>query len=158
MLADDGVWHFEQSYLPAMLAANSYDTACHEHLEYYALRQIKYMTDRTGLKILAAKVNEINGGSIAVTVAKSGASHAANAARIEQVLSHEESLGLNTLEPFATFRQAVEAHREELTALLKGLKADGRLSCSATGLRQGKRDFAVLRHRRGSHPVHCQGQ
>ena len=37
ILADDGVWHFEQSYLPAMLAAGSYDTACHEHLEYYAL-------------------------------------------------------------------------------------------------------------------------
>ena len=56
ILDDDGVWHFEQSYLPAMLAAGSYDTACHEHLEYYALRQIKYMTDRAGLKILDVEV------------------------------------------------------------------------------------------------------
>src|SRR6185369_6342822 len=37
VLADDGIWHFEQSYMPAMLAANAYDTICHEHLEYYAL-------------------------------------------------------------------------------------------------------------------------
>ncbi len=72
VLDDDGVWHFEQSYLPAMLAANSYDTACHEHLEYYALRQIKYMADRTGLKILDVQVNDVNGGSFAVTVAKAG--------------------------------------------------------------------------------------
>ena len=79
VLADDGVWHFEQSYLPAMLAAGSYDTACHEHLEYYALRQIKYMADRTGLKILDVKLNDINGGSFAVTVAKAGANYAANA-------------------------------------------------------------------------------
>src|SRR5262245_34003750 len=34
ILADDGVWHFEQSYLPAMLAQCAYDTICHEHLEY----------------------------------------------------------------------------------------------------------------------------
>ena len=32
-LADDGVWHFEQSYMPSMLRTNSYDTICHEHLE-----------------------------------------------------------------------------------------------------------------------------
>ena len=37
ILADDGIWHFEQSYMPAMLRTNSYDTICHEHLEYYSL-------------------------------------------------------------------------------------------------------------------------
>jgi hypothetical protein len=36
ILADDGVWHFEQSYMPSMLRMNSYDTICHEHLEYYS--------------------------------------------------------------------------------------------------------------------------
>ena len=127
VLADDGVWHFEQSYLPAMLAANSYDTACHEHLEYYALRQIKYMADRTGLKIIDVKFNEINGGSFGVTVAKSATSHAANTARMEQVTSREEGLGLNTLGPFSVFRQAVETHRAELMGLLKRLQAEGRL-------------------------------
>ena len=37
ILADDGIWHFEQSYMPSMLRTNSYDTICHEHLEYYSL-------------------------------------------------------------------------------------------------------------------------
>jgi hypothetical protein len=127
ILADDGVWHFEQSYLPAMLAAGSYDTACHEHLEYYGLRQIRYMTDAAGLKILDVKLNDINGGSFAVTVAKAGASHAANTALVEQIIGREECLGLNTFQPFAAFRQAVEVHREELVGLLKRLKAEGRL-------------------------------
>lgn len=48
VLADDGVWVFEQSYMPTMLEMNSYDTVCHEHLEYYALSQIKWMSDRVG--------------------------------------------------------------------------------------------------------------
>ncbi|MDD2752086.1 MAG: methyltransferase domain-containing protein, partial [Candidatus Omnitrophica bacterium] len=51
-LADDGVWVFEQSYMPTMLSMNSYDTVCHEHLEYYRLKQIKWMTDEVGFKIL----------------------------------------------------------------------------------------------------------
>src|SRR5262249_10305354 len=31
ILAADGVWHLEQSYLPLMLKRNAYDTICHEH-------------------------------------------------------------------------------------------------------------------------------
>ena len=34
VLAPDGIWVFEMSYMPAMLQMNSYDTICHEHLEY----------------------------------------------------------------------------------------------------------------------------
>jgi len=50
ILHPQGVWHFEQSYLPLMLEANAYDTICHEHLEYYGLAQIKRMTDAAGLE------------------------------------------------------------------------------------------------------------
>ena len=32
VLADDGVWFFEQSYMPRMLETTAYDTVCHEHL------------------------------------------------------------------------------------------------------------------------------
>src|SRR5207247_114798 len=45
VLDEDGIWVFEQSYMPAMLATNSFDTVCHEHLEFYALAQIKWATD-----------------------------------------------------------------------------------------------------------------
>src|SRR5256886_16647612 len=43
ILADDGIWHLEQSYLPAMLRANAYATNWHEHVEYYAVAQIKWL-------------------------------------------------------------------------------------------------------------------
>jgi trans-aconitate methyltransferase len=32
----NGLWIFEMSYMPSMLEANSYDTICVEHLEYYS--------------------------------------------------------------------------------------------------------------------------
>ena len=37
LLSGDGIWVFEMSYLPLMLLQNSFDTICHEHLEYYSL-------------------------------------------------------------------------------------------------------------------------
>jgi NDP-4-keto-2,6-dideoxyhexose 3-C-methyltransferase len=75
ILADDGIWVFEQSYMPFMLDTNSYDTVCHEHLEFYGLHQIKWMTDRVGLKIVDVEFNDVNGGSFSVTVMKNHGNH-----------------------------------------------------------------------------------
>ena len=50
LLADDGVWVIELSYIQTMLNTCSYDTICHEHLEYYGLRQIEWMLQREHLK------------------------------------------------------------------------------------------------------------
>ena len=45
ILDDEGIWHLEQSYMPAMIKNKSYDTICHEHLEYYSLTSIKYLPE-----------------------------------------------------------------------------------------------------------------
>ena len=45
-LSDDGIWVFEQSYLPFMIKSVSFDTICHEHLEYYTLYQVNYMAKK----------------------------------------------------------------------------------------------------------------
>ena len=70
ILADDGIWHFEQSYMPSMLRTNSYDTICHEHLEYYSLQVVKSVLESSGLKLVDVFMNSINGGSFAVTATK----------------------------------------------------------------------------------------
>jgi hypothetical protein len=70
ILCDDGIWHFEQSYLPLMLEATSYDTICHEHLLYLSMHDIKRILDSAGFKVIDASINGINGGSIAVTAMK----------------------------------------------------------------------------------------
>ena len=44
-LSSDGIWHFEQSYLPLMLERCAYDTICHEHIEY-VLPAANSMDDR----------------------------------------------------------------------------------------------------------------
>ena len=46
ILHEDGIWTCEQSYILSMIDTNSIDTICHEHLEYYALHQVKDIADR----------------------------------------------------------------------------------------------------------------
>lgn len=123
VLDDAGIWVFEQSYLPFMLEAKSYDTICHEHLEYYALGQIKFMAERSGLKIVDVEFNDVNGGSFSVTAAKAGSDHAEATSQVEAILAREEALGIGTLELYEAFAPCVIEHRDALLALLEDLKA-----------------------------------
>tara|TARA_Y100000591_G_C21810819_1_gene687774 strand:+ start:35 stop:1060 length:1026 start_codon:yes stop_codon:yes gene_type:complete len=63
-LSEKGFWIFELSYLVDMLKLNSFDTICHEHLEYYSLSSLEYLMKKHNLKIFKVSRNKINGGSI----------------------------------------------------------------------------------------------
>lgn len=125
----EGIWVFEQSYLPLMIERNAYDTVCHEHVSYYGLRQIKWMADRVGFKILDVELNDINGGSFCVTVAKSESKHQANDRVVQELLDREEADGYNSWEVYDAFRERVFQHRDALKSLLWHLKASGKDIC-----------------------------
>lgn len=127
ILADDGIWHFEQSYMPSMLRTNSYDTICHEHLEYYSLHVVETILKAAGMQLVDVVMNGINGGSFAVTAARAGnRSIKPNRAVIEWLLAQEERMGLNTPRPYREFEERVFRHREDLTRLIRSLNADGK--------------------------------
>ena len=125
ILDDQGIWVFEQSYMPLMLERNAYDTVCHEHLEYYALRQIKWMADRVGLKILDVEFNDINGGSFSITAAKQSAPYEVEP-RLEALLNHERDLGLDGLVPYRAFAERVANNRQELMGFVRNALAEGK--------------------------------
>lgn len=127
ILASDGLWYSEQSYLPAMLDQCAYDTICHEHLEYYGLTQLQWMADRADLRIVDATQNGTNGGSLAVTFAHRRSSHQANQAAVDCLLQREAERRLDTPAAFTAFREAVARHRRELPGLIRALRADGQL-------------------------------
>ena len=126
VLAPEGVWYFEQSYVLTMLTQNAYDTICHEHLEYYALRQVQWMMQRCGLRVIDVQLNDVNGGSFSVTVCHEGASHRANTAAIAAVEAGEREAKLDGLEPYHAFATRVAAHRDALIALIADIRSLGK--------------------------------
>jgi NDP-4-keto-2,6-dideoxyhexose 3-C-methyltransferase len=125
ILAPDGIWVFEQSYMPAMLQTNSYDTVCHEHLEYYALEQINWMAQRAGLEIIDVELNEVNGGSFSVVVQPAGGPRKA-AGSVANLLEQEQRLDLNDLKTYVAFADRVKRSRDAFVSFLTGAKAQGK--------------------------------
>lgn len=128
LLADDGVWVIEQSYLPFMLARNSFDTICHEHLEYYSLKQIEWMLDRENLRIHKIEFNDINGGSFRLFICPSRlkAVEQLESFEINKIRENEKVLGLNTNAPYNAFRESSLKVGKDLRNLLIELKELGK--------------------------------
>jgi hypothetical protein len=125
ILAEDGLWHFEQSYMPFMLKNVSYDTICHEHLEYYALQQIFWMTEKVGFEIVKVEFNDINGGSFAVTV-KHKTTKSTTKKEVQEILDNEIKEGYFEEAPYKKFAEKTEAHREELLKLINSEISKGK--------------------------------
>lgn len=124
-LAPDGIWNFEQSYMPMMLATNSFDTICQEHLEFYSFKQIEWICDAVGMKVIDVEFNNINGGSFSIIAAKSSSSHVVNQQKLQEIRNSEETLKVNELDVFVEFRANVELEKKKLIDFLVEAQAEG---------------------------------
>ncbi len=126
ILGNDGVWIFEQSYMPKMLEMNSFDTICHEHLEFYSLHQIKYMTDIVGFHIVDVDFNDINGGSFSITVRKKIGDEQ-DEEKIKKILHQETEAGLLTMKPYKEFANRIDVATKKLIQFVKTERAKGKM-------------------------------
>jgi len=126
ILDDEGIWLLEQSYLPTMLKQMTYDTVCHEHLEYYGLKQISWMARKIGFNIIEVKLNDTNGGSFEVILAKKCQPGKQESWEISDLLDKEERMGLSTLGPYESFKKKIFAHRDSLRAAVDRINAEGK--------------------------------
>jgi hypothetical protein len=125
VLAPDGLWYFEQSYMPWMLRSGAYDTICHEHLEYYSLTTIAEILRRAGLVLVDAATNAVNGGSISVTAARADTGPAQPSVYARWLLAQEQADRVHAPESWVEFRQKVISRQEDLRSLLRQLTDDG---------------------------------
>ena len=123
-LKPNGVWHFEMSYLPSMLDSNSFDTICHEHVEYYSMKSLDFILTRAGMRIIDVELNDINGGSLAVTACKSSSAREPKKV-VDWLRSSENRRFGNFLEELQLFVKRVEIQRVNIQTLLKTIKESG---------------------------------
>lgn len=128
VLAQRGIWVMELHYLPLMLEKNSFDAIVHEHLEYYSLAVLERLFAEEGLEVVHAELNDINGGSIRLFIGHAGQlTQTPDQERALQALRIREfELALDAPQPYEEFRRCSEKVRDDLTALLHRLNAEGR--------------------------------
>jgi len=127
ILHDDGIWTCEQSYILTMLKRNSIDTICHEHLEYYALSQIKFIADMSNFKIIDVKFNDCNGGSFRIYFAKKESLQYKEATElINNILKEELEYGIINKDVYKTFINNCDNEINYLKKFIENLNKDNK--------------------------------
>ncbi len=126
VLHPDGIWILEQSYMSTMLKMNSFDTVCHEHLEYYSLKQIDWMLKKNDMGIIDVEFNDINGGSFRVYACHKNSIYESNQEKIDQIFSNEKKLKLDSEQPYKEFKDKIFNLRNELCNFLSVEKSKGK--------------------------------
>lgn len=121
IMTDDGVWVIELSYLPFMLQMNSFDTICHEHLEYYSLATIEWLLEKEDLAVQRVEFNDINGGSMRLFIRRRSAIDSPGES-VANARNREKQMALRDEETFSSFRDRVAGIRAELRRVLREAK------------------------------------
>jgi NDP-4-keto-2,6-dideoxyhexose 3-C-methyltransferase len=101
MLNENGIWICEFSYLPLMLKNLTFDQICHEHIMYYTFSVFEKILINNNLKVLDIKINEINGGSIEVVIAKINSKRISNYSLINKLKLDEKKITKNSYQNFS---------------------------------------------------------
>jgi hypothetical protein len=126
ILDDDGIWTCEQSYVLTMLQQNSFDTICHEHLEYYGFDQVKKIADMANFKIIDVKFNQCNGGSFRIYFAKNTSNrHIENIELVQSILQDEIAHKTNDPETYITFMKNCDYEIKKLCDLINRINENG---------------------------------
>lgn len=122
LLADEGVFVFEVSYLVDVIEKLLFDTIYHEHLAYHALTPLVRFFDTVGLRLFDAERVDSHGGSIRCFVCPRSAKHSTTD-RLASLLAEEQKLGLFSPALYARFKQRIVDRgrqlRERLAPILK---------------------------------------
>jgi NDP-4-keto-2,6-dideoxyhexose 3-C-methyltransferase len=124
VLAQDGIWALELSYLPLLLKQLTYDQICHEHVTYIGLRQMDWMMKQTGFKILDVTFNDLNGGSFYIIAGRDDGPYQSQTKKIQKLM--DEEAPLDTDEPFIRMRNRILTHRDDVRNFFSLMKAAGK--------------------------------
>lgn len=127
-LGASGIWIVEMSYMPLMLKMNSFDTICHEHLEYYSLEVLQFIARAAGLRLFKVELNAINGGSIRCYLCRDDCIEydtRESMQYIRRLQMMEFEWQLDTDAPYRAFQDRIERLRDEMTRLMDEIRARG---------------------------------
>ena len=126
LLDINGIWVLEQSDLGSMIESNSFDTICHEHLEYYSLGVINILLKQNNLRIFDVELNASNGGSHRIFACHENSNFETNNRAINHLLSREHRQKLSENETYFEFMQRCEVEMQKLCKFIEKEQAKGK--------------------------------
>ncbi|HJN22385.1 MAG TPA: class I SAM-dependent methyltransferase [Rhodospirillales bacterium] len=125
LLADDGIFVFEVSYLADVFEKTLFDTIYHEHLAYHSVKPLRGFFERHGMEMIEALPVDSHGGSLRGVVQREGGRRPVGAS-VTEMVGREERLSLDRAETFHAFAARIKALKVEFSGLLRRLKTEGK--------------------------------
>ncbi len=125
LLAPNGVFIFEVSYLLDIVDAYLFDTVYHEHLCYHSVQPLAHFFDRHGLELFDVQRITNKGGSIRGFVQKKGGGKTVST-ECSRLLALEAERKLNEPSTLRAYAARIEQKKRDVTELLRGLKNSGK--------------------------------
>ncbi len=121
VLADDGVFVFEVSYLPDTIGGLVFDYFYHEHGVFYTALSLMNFLYRNGLALWDAEKVPTKGGSLRCYARKSGElkPFCAPTERLARMIGNEVEAGYHTADPYTPFIAKVNTRRDETQRTLR---------------------------------------
>jgi SAM-dependent methyltransferase len=124
-LADDGLFGVEVGYLLDVYQNAWFDTIYHEHLDFHSVAPLDRFFARHGMEVISAQRVAPQGGSIRLLVQKAGGRQKRDGT-VQELIDLESRAGLDRAATFRELNVRINKVRSELSALVKGLKSQGK--------------------------------
>lgn len=125
LLASDGLFVFEVSYLADVYEKTLFDTIYHEHLSYHSVAPLLPFFESLGMELVEAERVDTHGGSLRGVAQKAGGRLKAGAS-VAKRLEEERRLGLASLSAFQSYAARIDALKTELLSVLTKFRAGGK--------------------------------
>lgn len=125
LLAIDGIFVFEVSYLLDVLNKTLFDTIYHEHLDYHAVTPLIPCLKRQGMTLFHVERVTSHGGSIRVYAALENKNRQPTA-QLKDIIKIEGDARLFTKETYSEFSNTIEVAGQKLRGTLLALRRAGR--------------------------------
>lgn len=126
LLAPDGVFVFETSYLLDVVEKSLLETVFHEHVSYFSAKPLEKFFRRLGMQLIDVERVPTKGGSLRGTVQLAGGPRPVSKS-VDSLLALETSVGLDRPDIFAGLDARLQDTKRQLTARLRELKDQGKL-------------------------------
>lgn len=122
LIGDDGVFIFEVHWVKHLVEENSFDQIYHEHLCFYSLHALKYLVEKSGMKIFDVEIVSSQGKSLRVFASKDRPA----STRVDSVLAEEERAGLTTEGSYHEFATRVKENKRNVVDFILNLHKEGK--------------------------------
>ncbi len=125
LLAPDGVFAFEVSYLADVVTDTLFDTIYHEHLAYHSVKPLETLFASHGMRLFSVERVASHGGSIRGLAGLTDGPHQDDGS-VAGLIAAERVAGLDRAETFKDFGADIDALGRQLKMLIKEIKAGGK--------------------------------